>query len=202
MQSVSENNSLKLAFSQLLTAIDLCIAARLRPPALILLYSGIDIAAALDSAKPSVRERFIDWVDKYLLPGSSLKCTADDLYGARCGLVHTYSPVSDLSKTGKVNTISYAWKPSTEAQLQKLVNAGAELSRRVNAPIETFIPVQGEGLIESFRSGIAVFLADLENDPARANVAHAKVGHFFSDLSAERAEDMLKTAEEVLGIKF
>ena len=59
MQSVSQNNSLKLAFSELLTAIDLCVAARLRVAALILLYSGIDIATALDSAKPTVRERFI-----------------------------------------------------------------------------------------------------------------------------------------------
>ena len=101
-----------------------------------------------------------------------------------------------------MKTISYAWKPSTEAGLEKLVNAGAELSRRVNAPIEIFIPVQGETLIENFRSGIELFLADLENDPARANAAYAKAGEFFSDLPAERAEDMLKMAEKVLGIKF
>jgi hypothetical protein len=202
VEAVSQHKSLEQAFAQLLQAIELCVATRLRVPALILLYSGIDIAGGLDSNKASVHECFTDWVDKYLLPGSSLKCNAHDLYGARCGLVHSYSSVSNLSKAGKVTTIAYAWKPDSAAQLDNLVAAGAELSRLGGSKPEYFIAVQGDDLIDSFRTGVMSFLQELALDPARASAAYAKAGDFLANLSTETAEHMLKWAETVLGLKF
>ena len=100
--------SLENVFEQMLSPIELCVAARLGTPSLILLYSAIDIAGWLNSEHRKVQDRFTEWVDKYLLPNSSLKCTALDLYGARCGLVHSYSSDSDLSRSGKVTPIGYA----------------------------------------------------------------------------------------------
>jgi hypothetical protein len=168
-------------------------------PALILLYSGIDIASFLDTDNPVVHERFATWVEKYLLAGSSLKCSANDLYGARCGLVHSYSPVSTLSKTGKAVPIGYAWKPSTAARLEKLIEAHAALSRKVGSKPEYVIAVQGEYLIESFRAGLGSFLRELELDPVRVSAACVKAGDFLAHLPTETAEDMLTKAEAVLG---
>jgi hypothetical protein len=50
-------------------------------PCLVVLYSGIDVAASLEpSTGSSVGERFEKWVDRYMLKGTSLPCTARELY--------------------------------------------------------------------------------------------------------------------------
>ena len=199
METPTPHNFLVHSFSQLLEAIDLCIRYRLRGPALILLYSGIDIAGSLDSDEQSVQRRFTRWIDNYLLLDSALDCTAADLYGARCGLVHTYSPTSALSKAGKALEIGYAWKPDTAAELKKLVLRGAELKQHLGQEPMYFVAIQGDDLIESFRQGVVRFLNELERDPDRAAAAYAKSGHFISDLPSETAAEMLKKAEAVLG---
>ena len=89
-------------------AIDLCLSNHLRMPALILIYSGIDIMAALGRPRDkdeATRSDFIEWCDSFMLNGSELSCTAIDLYAARCGIVHTYTMNSRLSKQGKAKEI-------------------------------------------------------------------------------------------------
>ena len=129
-----------------------------------------------------MQDRFTEWVDKYLLPNSSLKCTALDLYGARCGLVHSYSSDSDLSRSGKVTPIGYAWKPSTALELEDLIRANLDLSALGGSQGDYFIAVQVEDLIHSFRQGVQVFLADLESNRSKAAAAYAKVGAFLTHL--------------------
>jgi hypothetical protein len=190
--------SLENVFGQLLAAIDICSAARLRTPALILLYSAIDIAGWLNSEQRNVQLRFTEWVDKYLLPNGSLKCTARDLYGARCGLVHSYSSDSDLSRSGKVTTLGYAWKPSTALELQELIQDNLDLCALRGSQGDYFIAVQVEDLIECFRRGIQVFLTDLEGDKSKAEAAYAKTAGVLTDLSAEKASNLLQKAQEIL----
>lgn len=54
------------------------------------------------------RQDFVAWVDRYLRPGSPLECTALELYGARCALLHTYGSESALSRAGKIRQILHA----------------------------------------------------------------------------------------------
>ena len=78
-----------------LAAIDLCLSNHYRMPALVLIYSGIDIMALLarPEAKPNVtREDFIAWCERYLTAAGFQECSAIELYATRCGIVHTYSP--------------------------------------------------------------------------------------------------------------
>jgi hypothetical protein len=70
-------------------------------PALILLYSGIDILGSLLRPKASLDTLDADfkkWVDLYLIKGSSISVTSDDLWGARCGLLQTNTPGSKHSR--------------------------------------------------------------------------------------------------------
>jgi hypothetical protein len=74
-------------------AINLCLSNNLRMPALVLIYSGIDMLAALGrpQSNPNVtRKDFINWCEHYLVPAGFNQCTPIDLYAARCGVVHTY----------------------------------------------------------------------------------------------------------------
>jgi hypothetical protein len=53
-----QHESLERAFAQLFEAIDLCLERRLRSPALILLYSTIDIASSLSADKGKIQNPF------------------------------------------------------------------------------------------------------------------------------------------------
>ena len=190
-----EYESLERAFAQLFEAINVCLEKRLRSPALILLYSTIDIASWLCSDDRSVRARFTTWVEKYVLPGTTLKCNAVDLYGARCGLVHMYSAVSDLSAKGEARPLGYAHKPSRVEDLEELVDTGMKL--KVD-PSLSFVPVQFEDLLEASRQGVATFLSELQTDNARAAKAYKKAVNIFTDLAAEDAAEMLRLGRGVL----
>jgi phage gp37-like protein len=62
-------------------------------PCLVLLYSGMDVAASLETSNgSSVGSRFEYWVERYMLNGRTLNCSARDLYAARCAVVHTFTP--------------------------------------------------------------------------------------------------------------
>ena len=99
---------------------ELCIHAKLISPALVLVYSGIDAAGGLYASDPAapVGARFIDWVTRYLLPATpKLEASAQDLYGARCGLLHNFSSESNLSRRGGARQVQYAWGNSSAATL-------------------------------------------------------------------------------------
>jgi hypothetical protein len=79
-------------------------------PFLIILYCTIDTMAWL--ALPDDREivessDFIAWVNNHSLRSQISPCRAEDLYGARCGLLHSYNPKSSLSRDRKVREIYY-----------------------------------------------------------------------------------------------
>ena len=191
-----KHESLQRAFAQLFEAINVCLEKRLRSPALILLYSAIDIASWLCSDDPGVRARFTTWVKKYVLPGTTLKCNAVDLYGARCGLAHTYSAVSDLSARGEARPLGYAFKPDCVEDLEKLVDTGAKL--KID-PSKSFVPVQFEDLFEALREGIVASLNELRLDSSRAAKAYAKAESIFVDLTTEDGAEMLRLGRDVLG---
>ncbi len=69
-------------------------------PGFILLYTSIDILASL--TRPETSEAtsggfFKDWVANYMLPQLGV-VSADDLWGARCGWLHTLMAESDMSR--------------------------------------------------------------------------------------------------------
>lgn len=115
----------KLAsFVQIFHGIRACLAAGQyhELPALMLTYSAIDIAGWLDSTgSEQVNVTFTRWVNSYMLPAKSLPCSALDLYGARCGLLHTLTSTSRLSGQGKAKHLAYAWGGSQGRGIAKVV---------------------------------------------------------------------------------
>jgi hypothetical protein len=76
------------------------------------MFSAIDALAALNRRKGTraTRSDFMEWVDEHLLGELDPPLNAEDLYGARCGILHAYSPTSDLSQTGKAKVLIYKWR--------------------------------------------------------------------------------------------
>lgn len=171
-------------------AIDLCMSKKLITPSLILLYSGMDILGWLeygDSLKSG--QRFRKWVDCYILPLPGSSCDATDLYGARCGLIHTFTPDSDLSKKNKARKIYYAWGTSEIDALNKIITLGN---------MKECIALKIEVLIEAFKDGIQSFLVDLKKDPQKAQIVFDRAGKIFRSAPKEEITELLNWAKSVL----
>jgi hypothetical protein len=129
--------------------------------ALILMYSAIDTMAHLSCPPGKTKERkknFIAWCEKYIqLPGQD-QLTGLELFGARCGLLHTHSATSDLSIKGQVREMSYADKLTPPIKYVPSV-----------APDQVI--VSATALIEAFLSGIDRYLIDIYKDPEMGKLA-------------------------------
>ena len=102
-------------------------------------------------------------------------CSGVDLYAARCGVVHTYTMESSLSKEGKDREIVYAWGNGKPKDLQEIIDKASFTQRVVH--IET--------LAEVFREGALNFLSELGADPERADLVVFRAGKLFKDQPKE-----------------
>jgi hypothetical protein len=76
---------------------------------LVVLYALIDTVGLVDNqfGKTSAnRTTFKNWINTYVNV-SSLNVSADDIYAARCGILHSFSSESDLSRKGRAKEIQY-----------------------------------------------------------------------------------------------
>ena len=102
---------------ELRKAPSVCLQNEYWLSALKLIYSGIDNLAWLSRVhdRPNVEKKdFMDFVNKYLLPGSGLRCSSEELYSARCGLLHSNTAESEISRSGRARYLSYATGLSSE----------------------------------------------------------------------------------------
>ena len=191
MNAVESKQHLEARLAQIAEAIFLCIERKLVTPSLILIFSAIDITSWLDDEDPkeSVKTRFTRWVDRYLLPAKPLQCTAIELYAARCGLVHTLTPESNLTKQENVRQIIYAWGTSKADKLQEMITLG-QISKYVSLHIEE--------LLKAYLLGLATFLEEVSNNPSKAAKVYAKSDKFFGTLTEEHADALLRTAKALL----
>jgi hypothetical protein len=77
---------------------------------LVVVYSAIDTLGLLNAPPEQIEatgESFKAWVNEFLIPNASGEYSADDLWGARCGVLHTFSTESRLSRQGKVRQLQY-----------------------------------------------------------------------------------------------
>ena len=155
----------------------------------MLLYSAIDIASwlASDNASASVRNYFIAWVDGYMLPCKPLRCTALELYSARCGLVHTLTPDSRLVEQG-ARRIAYAWGTGKSSDLQRLIEMTSWSSK--------LVAVHVEELYEAWRFGLLAFTNELQENPHKAAAVYEQANKFFANLAAEPFEELLGNDEQ------
>lgn len=175
LEEAEQTLSRKLA--AVLAAIDHCLEANLTEPSLILLYATVDAMAWLNRPpnQPDVeRADFLNWVKKYLLPDSTLPCVAEDLYGARCGLLHTNTGESRLHRQLKATKLFYHRKR----------NGGAEsiVQLRMNE-VRLPLSIDLDVLVASFRQGLDRFAVAIGSDAElRQLVMHRIWGLYYSEV--------------------
>ncbi len=183
MKELATNN-LIVHLNNLIRAIELCIGNQLIMPALMLLYSGIDVISALER-KPGMgtKASFIHWVDSYMLKSKPLGCSSVELYGARCGLLHTASSESDLSRSGKARQLNYAWG---NAKSHNLKTAGNLL----NHP--DILTVHVNELLDAFKTGLISYFREIDESEERRNVVLKNAGIWMTELLLSLVNDFLK----------
>ena len=91
-------------------AIENCLDNMGLIPALILIYASIDFLGSLRNPGSGRANGscFKSWVKDYLLKAKPLPCNEDELWEARCGIVHTQSFISKNQVTRGTREIVYA----------------------------------------------------------------------------------------------
>jgi hypothetical protein len=161
---------------QLFDAIEDCLAKGRLLPCLTLLYSGVDVVASLERRPgEGTQAAFVRWIDENLLKSHPLPCTALELYAARCGVVHTFTAESDLSRRGSARRVIYAWG---NAKAEDLATATKLLGR-------TDVAVHIRGLIDAFRTGLASYLEEVARSPERQQRVEAGTGLWFEHMDQD-----------------
>jgi len=170
--------------------VDACLDNKLIGPALILIYSAIDTAGWLDSNDQfATRNSFVGWTNRYLLSTNALSCAAVDLYAARCGLLHTFTPNSKLSSDKSSRRICYAWGKSRAEDLQRTI----DLAKTGN----DYVVVKVEKLFAAWRDGVLAFTEELDADTPRSVAVMAKAKNFFSELGTDSVTELLAAVDQL-----
>lgn len=147
-------------------AISRLVKCNLYTQALIILYSAIDTLAWANLPNGDVTPKdFIDWVDIYIEPEKELGCTAEDLYGARYGLLHSSASESSRSRKGEASEIWYATSPDSISSFQ-------EYAKQVSGTVKV---VYFTDLLEEFVSASQKFWDEIAIDKIRQESVNERI---------------------------
>jgi hypothetical protein len=139
-----------------------------KQPTLVLIFAAIDQLAWVAGEKETVgNEGFKAWVQRYMVdrnPDLLSGATSADLWGARCGVLHTGAAESNDFRIGKARRIFYA---SNMGQIDS------------NDP--DILVLSLEWLGSAFAAGLIWFLSDLEADPDKDARAKSKLARMLID---------------------
>lgn len=155
----------------MIQGIEACLERQCLVSALTLIYAAIDSISALTREighSDTNKTVFRDWVNEYMVPQQTLNCTADDIYGARCGILHTYSPESRIQRdnNGRVKRLIYRWKAGPAADAQRPL-----------PPDSTVLIV--EDVFNSFTTAVDRFLEDVKGNSELAVKVESHCGELL-----------------------
>ncbi|MDE2465345.1 MAG: hypothetical protein KGO02_16775 [Alphaproteobacteria bacterium] len=112
----------------MILGIEACVECECLVSAVTLIFAAIDALAAL--TRPTTQpetdgEIFRAWATRYINPAVRLHCSAQDLWGARCGVLHTYSPEATRAAKLGARRVYYEWRQGPPADAVRTLPADA-----------------------------------------------------------------------------
>ncbi len=123
---------------------------------LLIIYSAIDTCGLLGASSEVVSasgDSFKKWAKKYLQIGSQVGLNEDDLWAARCGVLHTFTAESDNTRNGKARKIVYYTGDPDTQEIKKVINETQSLG---------YLPVHYGDLVKAFSKAILKFKPELD----------------------------------------
>ena len=152
---------------EIFNVLNHCAAKKYRLCTLVLIYSGIDMVSSLTRPKNQADTDgtiYKGWVQKYLLPHLSPGPAPEDLWGARCGTLHTNQPDSTTSRAGKARMLQY---------IQGEPDFIRFCQNRIDPRKEKVIFLDMRSLCEGFMQAATDFLKEAKRDAGlRDRVSH------------------------------
>lgn len=143
--------------------------------ALVLFYAYCDGIASLLRLKEEKRTNakyFMRFLREYVLAGTDLQPNEDDLWSARCGMLHTFSPYSDMTEgpTPRARKVVYVGS-SSQAKHCEDVMAWAKNKDHVF--------VDPYDLFNAFVDGVVRFVKAVRDDEDLADRVLFHADRFF-----------------------
>ncbi len=152
----------------IVNSISLLYEKNLYGQIIIIIYSSIDTMGLLN-APPSQTSAsggsFKNWVKNYILSYPNIEFNEEDLWGARCAVLHSFTSESDLSKANKVREIQYI--SGKNDGMEPLLNQMRSLNDGKHVPV--FIEDLISALFEAIEKFSSILLNNCQNDPAYEN---------------------------------
>jgi len=142
----------------ILAGINACVECKCVMSAVTLIYAAIDAMAGLTRPVDSVEtdsNHFKAWAERYFLSFLDQPVTPAELWGARCGVVHAYSPESRVSRGRSGRTVVYKWRHGHRPDDPLLASHA-----------NTSIILEVEVLVEAFGKAIELFHGRIDAEPA------------------------------------
>jgi len=154
MTSLSEDPIVNVINNGIKRDINVALDNKCYRAAAILMLSAIDTMAFL--AMPEQQEDvtstdFIGWASKYIRFAGQEQLTGEDLYGARCAMLHSYGVRSRMSRQGRCRVLGYMDISVPPIRYDPKVS-------------KEFVLVSLAGLRDALFEGINRFLIDLNKD--------------------------------------
>lgn len=165
------------ARDQVQSGLKLCFNQGLWLPVLVLLYSWIDSMAWLArdvKNKDVTRGDFLDWCEKYLLIPPDPVCSADDLYAARCGILHSGIAESKLMRDGKARPLWYGL-PGGDCLVPILTASELPATKVQLGPFLQQVSVASD-----------VFLAHADSEATLGDLVWGRADHYYDVASSPR----------------
>ena len=152
-------------FLKTIGAIECLSSNRFYEAALMLTYAGIDQMAWLSVPDPiSNGIDFRAWAEEYIKPNTTLGCSSDDLWAARCGLVHTAAAES---------------RDSANLKAKKIYYVSGDVVCTENKTSDTVI-INSTHLMREFMSGANRFISEVKLDAVKNAIAIQKAGSILA----------------------
>jgi len=160
MEHPTPKQVLSARMNEFTISVKLLLDAAHTLPALVMLYAAIDILGSLlrpESESDTKGEYFKKWVDDYMIGHLQVAFTSEDLWAARCGLLHTHTASSTLSRQGKARQLHYF-----RAQGASLPLAMQHAMKEASAQGKLFADV--DAFYTAFADGTQRFLAAVQSN--------------------------------------
>lgn len=164
-------------FNSVVEAVDLLFQKKLIGQALTIIYSSIDAFGLLnapENQETATGQTFKAWVNKYMLVYDSLEYSADDLWGARCAILHTHTSESYLSKASKVREIQYISGPSEHPVVKRAISISKDLANG------NYILINVDLLVINFLNAIGKFSKEFAEHAKQSEVCRKRASKILS----------------------
>lgn len=165
MVDISRDHIINVIYNQIKIGICVALEHNCYSSAIILIYSGIDTMAYLDMPEGQqdvTRDDFVRWADTYIHFPCDEQVKGLEFYGARCGMLHTFSSASGLSREGKVRQIGYTDKFVPEVCFRPEVS-------------KDLVMISIDGFAKSFFTGVDSFLVRTFAGKKKARLAEQRL---------------------------